>query len=243
MQFALLNECKDQEITPMILAEIAAAVERQLYEHYAPFWESSGAPVIGYPRLRDIPDGACIVVILDDAEQAGYLGYHDVTNDGRPYSRVFWNPIKNSGGTIKDGFNSLSAVISHEVLETIGDPYASFWATNPKTNKFHALELCDAVESEAYEIDGVSVSNFVGPRFFRKGPGPYDWMSQMLGLKSSLNGPFDTAPGGYQIVATDMDSISNIYGANYPEWKKETKTHKASRTMKRGAKWTPLVQE
>src|SRR5690348_14351978 len=40
---------------------------------------------------------------LDDADQAGALGYHDVDPDGRPYARVFVGTILDSGGTLADG--------------------------------------------------------------------------------------------------------------------------------------------
>ena len=220
MLFGIVNESQDPNISLGVLEQIGEAVQRQLYEHYGPFWESSGAPVRVYSNLDALPANASPIVILDDPDQAGVLGYHDVTRTGKAYARVFWKPIQAAGGTLTLGSLALSVTVSHEVLEIIGDPYASFWAANPKTQLLHAFELCDACEMDSYIIDGVSVSNFIGPRFFRQGPGPYDWKSQQDG-SGSIKEPFISAPNGYQIVAVNMSNVTAIFGAEYPEWKKE----------------------
>jgi len=235
MQFAIVNHSTDTSITSAILSQIASAIERQLFEHYAPFWESSGAHVAFYSDLKTVPKNAVVIAIFDNSDQPGALGYHDVTPDGRPYARIFWIPIKNSGGSLFQDSNSLSVTISHEILEVIGDPYASFWAAQYSTNMLYALELCDAVESESYFIDGIAVSNFVGPRFFdENGAGPYDWLGQQEG--GHVTKPFQTLLGGYQIVAVNLTNITQTWGENYPEWKKETKSHQAARTAKRIAR-------
>jgi hypothetical protein len=147
-----------------------------------------------------------------------------VTPDGRAYARIFWGPIQANGGTLTTGELSLSSVISHEVLEAIGDPYANWWADGPDYE--HALELADPVEGDSYDIGGVSVSNFVGPKWFRKGDGPYDWMGK-------LSAPFTMTPGGYMIVRTSSTDVRQIFAHDYPEWKKALKEHPASRTARR----------
>jgi hypothetical protein len=127
-------------------------------------------------------------------------------------------------------------------LEILADPYISFWAADPDTGVLHALESCDACESESYIIDGISVSNFVGPRFFRKGDGPYDWMGHQ-GLGGGIREPFKTAPGGYQILATSMNNIMPVFAAGYPDWKKASKDFVAARTLKRLEQATIVVEE
>lgn len=151
MHFAIVNESKDPSITFGLVEQIAAACERQLYEHYGPFWEANGASVKAYATLKDVPHGASVIVILEHPDQAGVLGYHDVTPDGRSYGRIFWEPIRDSGGDLTIGSTSLSVTISHEVLETILDPYASFWAMNSDDDLFYCLEACDAVESLSWK--------------------------------------------------------------------------------------------
>lgn len=226
MQFAIVNHATDPALTPALLQQIAAAVERQTYEHVAPFWEMQGAKVTFYSDVATVPADAVIVAIFDSSEQSGFLGWHAVDPRGLAYARVFWEPIRDSGGTIFASANSLSVTISHEVLETMGDVYTNFWAANPWTQDLYALELCDAVEADAYVIDGVYVSNFIGPRFFRQGPGPYDWMNL-------VKDPYETRPASYQIVADAVGNIHQIYGEGYPEWKKALREHPAARKERR----------
>ena len=83
---------------------------------------------------------------------------------------MFVDPILDNGGTWLRGANSVSATISHEVCELVGDPTANHWVENAR-GALVAVELCDPVESCAYSIglrDGrrVSVSDFVYPDWF-----------------------------------------------------------------------------
>lgn len=217
-------------LTGAVLDQIAAAVTRQLVEHYGPFWQSQG---IGLRTITDPSQGGAnelLMTVLDNADQAGELGYHATLVDGRPYSRIFAGPIMANGGSIMGGPNSLSCTISHEALEAIGDPYCVWWADMPDGQTEDALELCDRTESDSYEIDGVAVSNFLGPRAFSDGAGPFDWMSLMTA-------PFQVRPGGYAIRRTGGPggSTSSVWGATYPEWKRAGKAFPAARTSRRGA--------
>jgi len=49
-------------------------------------------------------------VILDDSDQAGALGYHDLTSDGLPIGKVF------AASDLKAG-TSWTVTASHELLE------------------------------------------------------------------------------------------------------------------------------
>lgn len=51
---------------------------------------------------------------------------------------------------------------SHELLETLADPRA----TSVLGTADYEVEICDPVQYDAYEIDGVVVSNFVTPAWF-----------------------------------------------------------------------------
>lgn len=231
MQIALASLSQDPRVSYALLQKIADAVERQLYEHYAPFWQGGAVPVKAYPELRSVPPGASPCILFDHAEQAGILGYHDVTPLGLSYSRVFVEPILASGGSFVETPNSVSVTVSHEVLETVGDPYANLWALMRGSTTLDAVELCDRCEADAYEIDGVMVSNFLGPRAFRDGPGPYDWMRL-------LTSPWEIRPGGYAIRMRSLQgSEADVYaewGDDYPEWRKGGKLgHAAARTARR----------
>jgi len=230
MQLVLVSHTKNPLASDPVLERIASVIEEQLALHYAAFWQSSGVPfVFAKPdkvRATDSP-----LVVFDDADQAGALGYHDVTPDGLPYGKIFLGPILENGGTILEGSTSLSATISHEALELVGDPYANAWHDMPDGRTEECRELCDRVENDSYVMDGVSVSNFLGPRAFRAGPGPYDWMRL-------LRDPWEIRPGGYVIRRTGgpAGKVDNVWGEKYPLWKLPGKKHPASRTSKRVGK-------
>jgi len=228
MKIALVNESSAAGLDFALLQAIAAAIGRQVNEQYAYLWQSGGCDVVAAESLSAATEGAAVVAVLDNADQANALGYHDTTPDGRPYGRVFASPILENGGTLTTGSLSISQTISHEVLEMVGDPYANWWADGPSGNEY-ALELCDPVENDSYEIDGIAVSNFVGPRFFSAGPGPYDWMGKLFT-------PFSMSAGGYLIVRSSSGDVHQIFGHEYAEWRKALKSHPAARTSRRHAR-------
>lgn len=143
-------------------------------------WDRRRPSIRYYAPLAAVPAGWCVIAILDDADQADALGYHDVTPDGRPYARVFAKTILGSKGTVLAGANSVSACASHEMCEMFGDPAAAWWGVYDGAGNQIALELCDPVQNDSYDIGvggkPVSVSHFVLPAYFNPFDkvGPYD---------------------------------------------------------------------
>ena len=227
MHVALASVSSDPSITFDVLQRIANALDIQQNAHYAPFWQSSGVPVRAYASLGDVPADASLIVIQDEPDRDGVLAWHSSTDDGLPFGRAFWNPIRGNGGTVTDGPMSLSTTLSHEVLEAVGNPYVNFWADMPGGLQ-EAVELCDRVESDAYVIEGVSVSNFLGPRAFRDGPGPYDWMRL-------LTSAWELRPGGYCIRRRGGSEAFEVWGQGFPEWKRQLKSVESSRMRRRHA--------
>lgn len=232
---ALISHSTDPALTPAVLAEIAHALGRQLVEHYAGVWQRAGVPVECAASDTQAPAESVLMVVFDAASDPGILGYHDVSPTGKPYGKCFWGPIKGSGGTVKTGDNSLSVTLSHECLELMADPYANWWVDMPDGVTEEALELCDRVEGDSYEIDGVSVSNFLGPRAFRNGVGPYDFLG-MQGDPRGLTYPFEVRSNGYVIRRTGgpTGTTTSIFGAEYPEHKKALKLEPGTRPSMRG---------
>lgn len=217
MRVWLLDEstlAKDK-LTRTILTQIANACTVQATEHFGAMWESFGAQVFVAGAATDVPADDAAIVIYDNADSPGALGDHETNWAGRPSGRIFLGPILANGGDIVSGPFALSAVISHEVLELVGDPYVNSWADGAN-GKQYAAEVCDPVESDSYPIDGVLVSNFVGPRWFSAGPGPYDWLR-------TLTQPFTMAAGGYMIVRDPGGDARQVFGADFPAWKKPLK--------------------
>ena len=189
MQISIRNLSTEARIVPYLPAIVAALTE-QLTQHFGPTWEQTfrECELIG---AKESADGA-IISLYDDADQAGELGDHEL-DSGKPTGRIFVRTILDGGGTVTEGSNSLSSVISHEACEIGGDPYANWWSDFP-SGDLVALEACDPVEDESYKSStGVALSNFVGPRWFRDGAGPFDWLK-------SRSKPFEVSPGGYIIL-------------------------------------------
>lgn len=140
-----------------------------------------GKPKSGIPAWQ--------IIIADDSDQAGALGYHDLTDDGRPISYVF-------AKTDLDYGYDWQITLTHEFAEMMLDPYI-MRCEQTGNSRFHALELCDPVEADrfSYEINagGVSmkVSNFITPYWFVPGSnGIYDY-------KELCVKPLEVLDGGY----------------------------------------------
>lgn len=231
MYVALASVSTDPDVSRPLLEKIAESIEYQLHAHYARMWQSSGVDVRVFSLASEIPhDGqAYPLVVFDEPDQAGALGYHSVDPQGRGYGKAFWEPLRENSGTLHTGPFSLSVTLSHEALEMVGDPYTNFWAETA-SGELEAIELCDRVEADSYVIGGdVAVSNFLGPRAFRDGDGPFDH----LGL---LVSPWEIREGGYAIRRKGDGDVFEVFGEHYPSWKRATKRFKGARTARRLAK-------
>ncbi len=213
---------------------MVGAVAKQVVLHWAPDWERQPVDVLFYASLASVPTRVPIIAIFDNSFDAKILGYHAVTPDGRQYGRVFAGGTLVNGGALTEGHQAVSTVLSHELLELLGDPGANQWAFG-LDGIGRAFELCDAVEDQAYDIEvdfgrKVAVSNYVLPSYFDPtGPGPWDRLR-------SLPGPLTLSGGGYEIVMQG-GAVSQRRAATLEEplWKTECRAHVASRTSKRQA--------
>jgi hypothetical protein len=210
-------------------------VNHQLRNHAAPAFDRLPPEVHYFPSASAVPAGTFVIGILDNADQAGVLGYHELG-----FGRVFAGPVLANGGGILAGELSVASVLSHEALESWADLYANLWG-DLGTGTCYAYELGDPVESDTYIVkivpasglvsDAVTgtVSNFVLPSWFDPdGQAPYDYM----GL---LTGPFQVRQDGYVIAMSD-GNVTEQWGEHYPPWRKATKASPSSRTARRHAK-------
>src|SRR3989454_12821143 len=176
----------DDQIRPVV-----AALQKQVSQHFAPAWGTDA-------RLTFVPKGhqpapkSWWLAILDNSDQAGALGYHDLTNEGLPLGKVF------AGSDVAYGYQ-WSVTASHELLERLADPDLNLAAYVEQPNggmRLYAYEVCDACEAEqfAYKTDGVLVTDFVYPAWFesfRKAG------STQFDRESRVNEPFQLLSGGY----------------------------------------------
>ena len=227
MFLAVINESTQMPETAVQRA--VACCAKQLKIHVAPAWNMVPAPVIYYASKTQAPQNADILTILDDTDQAGFLGYHRLTPDGKPYSRVFVNPVLNHGGELLKSEMSVSAVLSHEVCEWFADAYVNLWADGPEGS--YAMEICDPVDELSYQVDGVSVSDFVFPRFFDPVAAPGTRFDHM----EKVSRPFTPLSGGQLQVRKD-GTVTVVGGAGVPDWKKQMREFPAARTARRDAR-------
>ena len=139
-------------------------------------------PVWGTPaklvKSKDPKPGCWHLVFLDDADQKGTSSFHDITYSGMPIAKVFVRPAKKSGEVI-------SVTACHELLEMLVDPSAALWTDGPRGTVW-AYEVCDVVEDDKIDFNGIQMSDFVYPAYFdmfrlKKGakPAQYDYLKKV----------------------------------------------------------------
>lgn len=204
----------------------------QLRDHAAPKWRLQPMPVVYAADANSAPPGSWVIAVLNDPDQAGALGYHDVTSGDVTYGKVFVRPVLDNGGNALTAPLSVASVLSHEVLETFVDPACNGWRDTLRGVSI-ALEVGDPVESDSYVIpvDGtpVMVSNFVTEKWFdpfaRRGSGGFDYLNR-------CTAPFQMTRGGYIIKMAD-GRVTQQFGEHFPEWKRASKEFKLARTARR----------
>jgi hypothetical protein len=183
---ALVNE--STVVSDSDVVKCAAALQKQVTNDFCLVW-GIDARVIQVPVGSSLLRGSWQLIILDDSDQAGALGYHDITAAGLPLGKVF-------ARTDRDNGLSWTVTTSHELLEMLADPFVD--AVVPVsigrlTGLMFALEVCDPCEadSQGYLIDTVQVSDFVTPAWFRRGAKPpYD-------KRGLIAKPLQVLRGGY----------------------------------------------
>jgi hypothetical protein len=174
-------------------AAIVAALQTQITRDVYPVW-GKNAKLTLLPAGQNPPSGSWVLAFLDDADQANALGYHDVTPDGLPLGKIF---VKT---TLADGAK-VSVCASHEQIELLIDPWINLTAEfddqtgNPV--RFYAYEACDACEddSQGYDINGITVSDFVYPGYFEGLQA-----GVQLDHMKLITKPFQILSGGYMGV-------------------------------------------
>ena len=97
-------------------AQVQSAVpdlQTQVRRDFAPAW-GIDADLAFVPKGKKANPKSWWLVILDNSDQAGALGYHDINPKGRPIGKVFAATDLHYG-------NSWTITTSHELLEMLGD--------------------------------------------------------------------------------------------------------------------------
>jgi hypothetical protein len=181
--------------------KLTATLQRCFDEHFLPVW---GYPVKLYntdaPKASDWQ-----FIYFDDADTAGALGYHELTHNGQPISKIF---VKTTLAVKQ----LVSVTACHELFEMVIDPLANLWAEAADGSEY-AYEMSDPVEEDTFRFDGIVMSNFVHPSWFEPFEHPPRTKFDHLGL---LKKPFSMTKGGYVIVKR-KGKVTQEYGSKAKE--------------------------
>ncbi len=192
------------------------ALQTQVHRDFAPAW-GIDADLSFVSKGAKPPSTSWWLTILDNSDQAGALGYHDLTKAGLPMGKVF------AGSDIKLGYQ-WTVTASHELLEMLADPdinLTAFVESSAQSGILYAYEVCDACEADefAYKIDGTPVSDFVYPAWFesfrKKGSAQFDYGRRIKKpfelLKGGYIGAYDVkAGGGWHQITTEAGSYRYV---------------------------------
>ena len=135
MLIAVINESK--LVSNAQVATMCQAIQIQLDLHVLPAWNMKAATITFYSDATKVPGYAWVVSMLDNSTQAGALGYHAEDND-KVDAFIFAEPVLSNGG-VAMVFNpsnpdqyTVSATLSHEVCEMVGDRYAGGFSQGPQ---------------------------------------------------------------------------------------------------------------
>ena len=183
INIALVVETR--QVPPMIIKEVAAAVQRQITRDFAPIWRVN-ATVDAFVSLRDVPPGYWPVVVRDDLPGADVIGIH-LDDRGQPFALVEYS-------------RTWSLTVSHEILEMIVDPWGNRLTPGGSPLAGQGMvellvEVCDPsgdVE-HSYTVNGYLVSDFVTPSYYE----PLAVPGERYSFTGAITRPRDIATGGY----------------------------------------------
>lgn len=199
------------------LAALVKALQAQVSGDFAPVW-GLNAGLLAVPTNETPPPFAWQLVLLDDPDQAGVLGYHELTAEGQPLGKVFVRLDQQDG--IPDGMTA-----SHELLEMLADSNANTF-DRAANGDFYIREVCDPVSVWWYPIgrhdDGSQIygAYFVTPDWFTIGAkGPFAAPSP---ADRAITAPFMLGPGFIQGTGGYISVVRNgtwvhLQAQNAPE--------------------------
>lgn len=176
ISYVLYNLADGRDDVTAALPAIRDALDEQCNGHYSE--HHGGFYVIrnGGTNPNDRQPNEVAINIRHTIPVDGALAYHTVSN-GVEDIEVALDLVNG----LTDNVESLSVAISHEVLETNGDPGANGYKMRDDGQTADAEEMCDWVQNTGYQAtNGVWVSNFLLKAAFIPGMvGPWDYMTVM----------------------------------------------------------------
>ena len=182
------------------------SLQKQVSEDFRAYWNLD-CTLTFLAREQVLTAGWWQIVMLDNPDQAGVLGYHEMSSQRTPLGKIFAKLDLDSG-------SSWTVTLSHELLEMLADPWTN-WCATGSDNRIYALEVADPVEADAlgYEVDGVLLSDFVTPAWFEP------TSADRLDFKQHVSKQLELAPGGYISVLDPHKGWTQVtaHGEGGPE--------------------------
>jgi hypothetical protein len=154
---ALINQTNGGSVTPSMLEQWKDVLQQQVNNHLAPAWNVR-ADISVLAAGDPIPQDTWPITIVDSL--AGPAGVH-INDQLQPYAEAAYD-------------DQLSITISHELLEMLVDPEGTRTLNAPDLDPYsggqqvaYLVEVCDPCAVYSYDIDGVPVSDFVLPSFYK----------------------------------------------------------------------------
>ncbi len=225
---ALYTELGTTKVTAAQLAEMTAAITQQMAQDFCPTYGIATASwSVLAPGATANPSDLVITLMDEDQSVPGALGYHSVENNGVKFGSILVDPCLQYLGA--NPLVSVAQCLSHECCEAVADIACDVWVLGTD-QLLWAQEVCDPVESSTYAIGDVTVSDFVTPAFFDDQP--------VAGSKFDHTGVLTTGfsidKGGYAVQWQPGSSQpKQVFGDDYPEWRKATKQRAFARTKLR----------
>ena len=197
----------------------AEALQVQIDRDYRPLWPDCPPVEVRFvPRTRKLDLKHWWLIFLENADQAGALGYHQLTAGGLPIGKAFVRTTLADGGIV-------SVTADHEALEMFGDPdidrvfgpvaAPASWRLPLDPGPIVVIgENCDATEDDrfSYSIDSVKLSDFVTPAWFDPAA-PVGTKFDFLGLCQT---PLELLPGGYISYRDAAGGWHQVFGPRSP---------------------------
>jgi len=200
MQVAVLNS--SSKLAPGDFPFLVEACRLHLFE-FCTAWQLDPWAVAPYASAAGLPASDIMIFeYVDKLDVDGALAYHSIDALGRPYGRML---------PPSDPLDATD--LSHEILETMGDPTADRWAKRPDGSEV-AVEVCDPVQGDSYAVAAtvlgetrqIKVSNFVLPPWFDAtvNNGRFDRMGTVVS-------PFGMSTGGYEAVLDTSGNEHDVF--------------------------------
>ena len=174
--------------------EYLVALQIQFDRDFTPAWRKTVHLYLLADTSTLAPEDFYLEIAAD--ERIAYSGWHSVDETGRPFALV------------RAGYPGASELIGHELLELAANPwledaaYFHWDVVQTDGSMFHSgfvfrREICDPVTGTAYQINGVTVPNFVYPSYFQqmRGKAPFDKLGMITEPGGTLFGYNAERPG------------------------------------------------